>query len=89
MRNVSREVAFIGEPSQSAAVVGRETSAQSKYVSREIKYADRQDKRIVTIRLDDTPLPRDLQMLLEQYQIMSAAKLKLSDLSRALGPPHG
>ncbi len=45
---------------------------QSKHVRREVKFADRLDKPIVTVRLEEVPLGQGLEMLLGQYQMLDA-----------------
>jgi hypothetical protein len=48
-------------------------SSQSDYVSEEIRLANGSKKPLLTIRLDSTPLPRDLQSILGPHQTLDAA----------------
>jgi hypothetical protein len=46
------------------------TAVNSKYVRREIKYADTINKSVISVRLEQTDLSHGLAMLLTQYQML-------------------
>ena len=48
-------------------------SAASKHVRREVKFADKLDKPILTVVLEPTELGQGLDMLLSQYQMLDAS----------------
>lgn len=50
-----------------------EAAMNSKWVRREIKFADQVDRPILRIRLEPTQLPAGLDIMLEQYQSIDAA----------------
>lgn len=50
-----------------------EAAMSSKWVRREIKFADQVDRPILRIRLEPTLLPAGLDIMLEQYQSIDAA----------------
>lgn len=58
-------------------------AVDSKFVRREVKFADTLNKRIVAVRLDrDVPLSHGFAMLLNQYQTIEATRR--GDLDRAV-----
>lgn len=50
------------------------TAINSKYVRREIKYADAIDKPVLSIQLEQTKLSHGLGMLLTQYQMLDVGE---------------
>ena len=65
-----------------------EAAVESKFVRREVKFADAIDKRIVTLRLDTVELKHGLHMLLTQYQMLAPERVTASEISLALGYVH-
>lgn len=60
-------------------------SAESRWIRREIKFADRMQKPIVTIRLEEAALRHGLDMLLSQYQMIEASSGDFAhELERAI-----
>jgi hypothetical protein len=81
--------ALIEERIQRCAVVVlflSQAAVQSKFVRREVKFADSLDKSIVAIRLDrDIVASNGMAMLLQQYQAIDAATAFVAeDVDRAL-----
>jgi hypothetical protein len=85
--------AIIEERLSRAAIVLLFSSAaavQSKYVRREVKFADALDTPVLTILLEDAQLGQGMKMLLTQYQILDArASDFAARLRRALEPITG
>ncbi len=63
-------------------------SIESKHIRREVKYADKEEKPIVTIKLDDVELAHGLDMLLTQYQVLDSSDTDPVQLARSLGFVH-
>jgi hypothetical protein len=58
---------------------------ESKYVRREVKFADALDTPIVTVLLEEASLSYGLRMLLTQYQMIDARATDFpTQLARAL-----
>lgn len=51
-----------------------QTAVESKWVRREVKFADSENKPILAIKLEEAELKYGLKMLLSQYQIIDARK---------------
>jgi hypothetical protein len=65
-----------------------ETALESKFVRREVKFADAIDKPIVTLSLEPVELKYGLHMLLAQYQMLTADRVTASEIGIALGYVH-
>ena len=65
-----------------------ETALESKFVRREVKFADAINKPIVTLSLEPVELKYGLQMLLTQYQMLAADRVTASEIGIALGYVH-
>jgi len=60
-------------------------SVDSKYVRREVKFADSCDKPILSVKLEQVTLAHGLYMLLQQYQMLDATAGDFSsEIRRAL-----
>jgi hypothetical protein len=65
-----------------------ETALESKFVRREVKFADAINKPIVTLSLEPVELKYGLHMLLTQYEMLAADRVTASEIGIALGYVH-
>jgi len=66
-----------------------QASVGSKYVRREVKYADVLNKPILTVQLEDTRLSHGMRMLLTQYQMLDVRAADFAaQLDRAMQSAH-
>ena len=63
-------------------------AVESKFVRREVKFADRLDKAIVTVELQSAQLKYGLEMLLMQYQVVQFGAFSPAAIASALGFVH-
>ena len=66
-----------------------QASVDSKYVRREVRFADVCDKPIIGVKLEQVKLAHGLYMLLQQYQMLDATGNEVTNAMRNAVQFHG
>lgn len=70
---------------RAVVLLASQAAVDSRYVRREVKFADALEKPLITIKLEDAVLTGGMNMLLTQYQMLDAAAPNFArELDRAL-----